>query len=91
MKLLLSLFKDVPQDGQSRAVLLTLFEHSGQFINAIAISSTKIVNNYNLYLSNKIKVLYLKFLFKHQINSNIYNIFFLASDPYSEIVILFAL
>lgn len=79
MKLLLSLFKDVPQDGQSRAVLLTLFEHSGQFINAIAISSTKIVNNYNLYLSNKIKVLYLKSLFKHQTISNVYDISFFSN------------
>jgi len=79
MKLLLSLFKDVPQDGQSRAVLLTLFEHSGQFINAIARSSTKIVNNYNLYLSNKIKVLYLKFLFKHQTIFNVYDISFFSN------------
>ena len=67
MKLLLSLFKDVPQDGQSRAVSLTLFEHSGQFTNAITRSSIKIVNNYNLYLLNKMEAIYLKPLFKHQI------------------------
>jgi hypothetical protein len=79
MKLLLSLFKDVPQDGQSRAVLLTLCEHSGQFINAIARSSTKIVNNYNLYLFNKIKVIYLKSLFKYQIISNVYDISFFSN------------
>lgn len=41
IKLLWSLFIDVPQDGQSRAVSLTLFEHSGQFTNAIAKSYIK--------------------------------------------------
>lgn len=63
MKLLLSLFNDVPQDGQSRAVSLTLFEHSGQFTNAIVKSSIKIANNYNLYLFTSMEDVYLNKVF----------------------------